>query len=58
MAFSIDQEQCVGCGACESACKNSAISQDNDKYKIGSNCTDCGECTDACPLGCISGTKK
>jgi len=59
MAFKIDVDQCAGCGACESACKKAAISQDADKYKIdASKCTDCGDCSDACPVSCISGTKK
>jgi len=59
MAFKIDEEQCIGCGVCESTCKTKAIIADNDKFKIvPEKCTDCGECSDVCPVTCISGTKK
>ncbi|MHB9154059.1 MAG: 4Fe-4S binding protein [Endomicrobiales bacterium] len=59
MAFQIDQEQCAGCGVCESACKTAAICIDGDKYKVEvSRCTDCGDCSEACPMSCIIGTKK
>jgi Indolepyruvate ferredoxin oxidoreductase, alpha and beta subunits len=59
MAFKIDQEQCAGCGVCESACQQTAIASNGDKYAIDpSKCTDCGSCTDACPMSAITGTKK
>jgi ferredoxin len=55
MAFAIDQDQCAGCGVCESSCPTSAIAKDGDKYKIETDkCTDCGSCSEACPMSCIA----
>ena len=55
MAYIIDKETCIGCGACVSQCKQSAIEQVDDKYQIlEDKCTDCGNCVDACPVNAIS----
>ena len=59
MAFTIDKEQCAGCGVCASTCRFDAISEDDGKYIIAAaKCTDCGECSSACPVSCISGNAK
>ncbi|HBL83738.1 MAG: ferredoxin [Clostridiales bacterium GWF2_38_85] len=52
MAYRIDKELCIGCGACESECPVSAISSDDDgKYKINADeCIDCGACAGVCPV--------
>ena len=52
MAFTIDQEKCLGCGACESECPVEAISATDDgKYVINADlCIDCGACASACPV--------
>lgn len=49
MAYVINSE-CVSCGACESECPVSAISEGDDKYVIDPElCTDCGNCHEVCP---------
>lgn len=49
MAYVINSE-CVSCGACESECPASAISEGDDKYVINAElCTDCGNCHEVCP---------
>ena len=46
---------CVSCGACESECPVSAISQGSAQYEIEpGKCVDCGACVDACPVKAIS----
>ncbi|MDR2426318.1 MAG: 4Fe-4S binding protein [Endomicrobium sp.] len=55
MAYKIDVEACVGCGACEGSCPVAAIEPENDKYAIDSvKCTDCGSCEASCPASAIS----
>lgn len=57
MSKKIDEEKCVGCGACERVCIVGCISKnDNDnKRKIDeSACVDCGACLMTCPVKCIS----
>lgn len=55
MAYSIDKEKCVGCGACASNCPATAINQDSDsKYVIGDACVECGACESTCPVSAIS----
>lgn len=55
MAYVIDKEICLGCGACVTQCGQEAIQQAADKYQIlKDKCTDCGACVDICPVGAIS----
>ncbi|MDR1663998.1 MAG: 4Fe-4S binding protein [Clostridiales bacterium] len=54
MAYSINNE-CINCGACESECPVSCISQGDDRYVIDAAvCTSCGSCADVCPVGAPS----
>lgn len=59
MALKINDE-CTSCGACESECPNSAISEGDDTYVIdASKCNECEghsdtpQCQDACPCDAI-----
>jgi len=56
MAYKINDE-CISCGACESECKNEAISEGDDCYIIGADkCTECvgwfdtAQCAEVCPV--------
>jgi ferredoxin len=50
MSYKISEE-CIACGACQSECPVSAISE-GDVYVIDpSKCIDCGACADVCPVG-------
>ena len=50
MAYKIS-EDCINCGACESECPVSAISEGDGKYEIdAAACIDCGACADVCPV--------
>ena len=51
MAYRISDD-CINCGACESECPVSAISEGDGKYIIDEDaCIDCGACADVCPTG-------
>ena len=60
MAYKITDE-CISCGACESECKNEAISEGEEYYVIDpSKCTECvgwfesSKCAEICPVdACI-----
>lgn len=55
MAYKINPDECISCGACVGVCPVEAISEDKDKYKIDpEKCTDCGACESTCPSGAIS----
>jgi ferredoxin len=55
MAYQIDKNVCVGCGACASNCPVSAIEQKDDKYEINADvCVSCGACESNCPVSAIS----
>ena len=50
-------EGCIGCGACESACEQRAMSQ-SDSFPVVYAvdpllCNDCAECVRVCPVGAI-----
>ncbi|MBQ3251646.1 MAG: 4Fe-4S binding protein [Oscillospiraceae bacterium] len=48
--YHIDTEKCVGCGACQSACK---LEIPVWKKPNSMDCIRCGECRHACPTGAI-----
>lgn len=51
MAYKIDKEKCLGCGACASECPVEAISEDDGKYVIDpEKCIECGACAGVCPV--------
>ena len=56
MAYKINQDECIGCGACEPVCPVECISELDDGKRIidASKCIDCGACAGECPVNCIS----
>lgn len=54
MAYVIGEE-CVSCGACESQCPVSAITQGAERYEIDADtCISCGACASQCPVDAIT----
>ena len=53
MAFRIDKEKCIGCGACVDACPMGCIAIGEDsKAEIDEDiCISCGTCAAVCPVG-------
>jgi Fe-S-cluster-containing hydrogenase component 2 len=50
----IDDERCIGCGACLEVCPTAAISLVGDKARVNEElCTGCQACVDVCPQGAI-----
>jgi len=50
MAYVINDE-CISCGACESECPTSCISESDGKYVINQDeCVSCGACAGVCPV--------
>lgn len=51
MAYKINKEKCVSCGACKDACPVDAISQDTDGKMVidPAKCISCGSCRAVCP---------
>ena len=50
MAYKIDSDTCISCGACAGECPVSAISEGDSAYLIDADtCIECGACTFVCP---------
>jgi ferredoxin len=51
VAYQIN-DACISCGACESECPVSCISEGDSKYVIDEGvCISCGSCAGVCPVG-------
>ncbi len=54
-ALAVDNDLCIGCTHCMTACPTQAIRVRNGKASIIVNrCVDCGECYKACPVSAIT----
>ena len=53
MAYVIDKEMCIGCGACVASCPVEAISFDDEGKAVidPEKCISCGTCGAVCPVG-------
>ena len=53
MAYKISSA-CISCGACESECPVSCISQGDEHFVIDADaCIECGTCAGVCPMSAI-----
>ena len=51
MAYKIDCEKCISCGACAAECPVGCISQADNCFVIdASACISCGACAGVCPV--------
>lgn len=52
----IDEEKCIGCGACADACHEGAIAMVNGKARLIKDdyCDGLGDCLPSCPTDAIS----
>ena len=51
MAYKIDADLCISCGACAADCPAEAISEGDSAYVIDADKgVDCGMCASTCPV--------
>ncbi|WP_368233847.1 DUF362 domain-containing protein [Anaerotruncus rubiinfantis] len=50
----VEQDRCVGCGACQRNCAHEAITMESRKALIDHNrCVGCGRCIGVCPMDAV-----
>lgn len=54
----VNEDQCVGCGACVGVCPTEAITVSSTAEVDPSKCIGCGECASTCPTEAITMTEK
>ena len=55
MAYVINSDTCIECGACAGTCPVGAIAPGDGAYVIdGGSCIECGACAGGCPVDAIS----
>jgi electron transfer flavoprotein alpha subunit len=50
----IDNDKCIGCGACIDVCPFGALTLVDDLAVVNDKCTACGACLDVCPVNALS----
>ncbi len=55
MAPTVNEQECISCGACVDACPCGVLEM-GDVAKVANpdDCTQCGSCVEACPCGAIT----
>ncbi|OQY39962.1 MAG: 4Fe-4S ferredoxin [Spirochaetaceae bacterium 4572_7] len=55
MAFKVNTDECINCGACDSECPVECITEVDGHRSIDADaCIDCGACAEVCPVDCIA----
>jgi electron transport complex protein RnfB len=54
----VDEDACIGCGACEEKCQFGALTVDGVAHVDEMRCVGCGVCTVACPVGALSMVRR
>ena len=55
MAYRINQDDCLACGACAHSCPMGIIAESDSCYVIDADqCIDCGSCAETCPVDAIA----
>lgn len=56
MAYRINDDECIACGACQPVCPVECISEKEDGKRLidEDTCISCGACAGVCPVSCIS----
>jgi NAD-dependent dihydropyrimidine dehydrogenase PreA subunit len=55
MPASVDENKCIGCGACVAECPAGAVSLNDQGIAVvdKEKCTGCGRCAKACPVEAV-----